>query len=338
MLAVLPLIIAAQCCCCRFEPYAPSTSRAVESGWGEPWNGLSILAATDADTVDVGATVRVEIFLRFEPFQSDGRVGVLVADRDRERLSLTLQDRSGLPVYMRYPLRWGMRVIRRDDIELRYGAVGSRSEPFYLLSPDGSQVPSGDYLVHVTYANPGEDSLATREEPRRAPGVVWRGAVRTAAFPLHVRTKAADTTRCALPTHAVFKEWMGQLAWQWDRNSFEPTVLISRPGYYLASETTVSASIDSTSAIGPVELRTDVASTARSPLGKFQVLEGIPRPSESWVGAAGPGFRELLTGGRRLRIDFHVTIFETAQPGGRQGPGSATSHVLRDYKIVETWP
>jgi hypothetical protein len=341
-----------------FEPLAPFTTRAVQSGWGEPVNGLSIMAATDADTVVVGAALRFEIFLRFWPLDSDGRVRALNANDAEESWQLFFVRRDGTGsissrTHARRPYRTGMPFFAspQDHVDLWRETPRSRGELFFLLSEDGQNIPSGDYVVHLIYRNSGAgtrliasngDECPT-EEPY-PPGVLWTGTVGTPLFSLHVAAREADTTRCELPTRVLLSEREnGQVMWQWDPDSFEPIELISRPGFHLGSETVIRKSLGSTLVEAPDPALADSASLARfhrTFLGAWsRQLGGLPDRRVGAGAVTGPAIREALTKGEPLRVELDVTIFETSVPGGhRWDPRAGDYRVLRQYVIVETWP
>ncbi|MFN8179300.1 MAG: hypothetical protein U0167_15315 [bacterium] len=275
-----------------------------------------------------------EIFLRFNPFDADERVKVL--DPAGERFALCFVGAGGKQ-YERRPYRTGMEELggRPNRIDLVYGNVGSRSELFMLLSRNGEQIPPGDYLVHVWYENAPEHGARGANREVDADSVsVWKGVVTTAPFPVHVAATEADTTRCELPTRVVFRAWPdGQLTWRWDETSFEPAVIVSRPGYHLGCETVVKRYVGQTVDFGDPQAVTDAFGSSWS-----WSLGGIPRRNERSESALA-GNSGSAVGGKELQAEFNVTIFETSVPGGHMWhPKSGNYRVLRNYKIVQTRP
>ncbi len=330
MTSLLPHLLVLTCECCRaFEPFAPYTTRAIESGWGEPLHGVSLLVTTDSDTVRVGDAMRFEIFLRFNPFDADGRVKFL--DEAEEHVSLHLASLDGPRDYVRAPYRVGMPAFPPPDpVALVYGDVGSRAERFYLLSDDGEQVPPGDYLVHVSYRNEGWERRGKRArrmgEPDSDPlgsGVRWSGTVDSGSFALHVEAGNADTSHWELPTRiSITSDSAGLPTFLWDETSFEPVVVVSRPGYHVSCGTTITEYIDDE----PVESR-----PRRS--------GGLPKRGGVAARFSGPKFREALSEGRQLRVELEVAVFETSEPPQHMWmPERGDYRVLKINKIASAWP
>lgn len=346
---LLQLLVLTCQCCPHFEPTAPYTTREVESGWGEPLHGLSILATTDSDTVHVGDAMKFEIFFRYNSFEGDGRPKVL--DEAEEDVSLHLVSRDGSRTFERAQFNpGGPEPVYPDPQVLESGDVGDRRARFYLLSNEGEQVPPGDYLVHVAYRNTGWDQRAEfakhSRRPQRdsiEPGAHWSGTVASAEFTLHVVAKVADTTRCELPSRV----WVstgpdGLPGFQWDPTSFQPVMLRSRPGYHVSCQTAVTKYIGDE----PVRFRYPASRDSAAWADFMQIYSwgwmqrgGFPTRGERAVGLAGPRIREGLTDGQKLRIVFEITVFETSEPPGHMWqPERGDYRVLKSYKIVETWP
>jgi hypothetical protein len=357
--ALLPHAIALMYCCGEcFEPVAPFTTREVESGWGEPVNGLSLMAATDVDTVQVGAALKFEIFFRFGPLDSDGRVEVLNTSDGEESWLLFFVQRDGIGsigsrVHARRPYRTGMPAFgsAEDHVDLRWETPRSRGELFFLLSEEGQSIPAGDYVVHLVYRNTGEGVRTFRNDDDGCPsgepyppGVFWSGSVGTPLFPLYVAARVADTTRCELPTGVRLVELpQGQLAWGWDADSFEPAEIVSRPGYHVGYRVETRTALEAEPVYGsdPATDSTLVARRAAFFEYRTGVLGGLPPLRGGGMAAlTWPSLtREILREGERLRIQFDVTIFETSVPGGHLWrPEGGDYRALREYRIVEAWP
>jgi hypothetical protein len=325
-------LVLASCGCWTFEPLAPYTSRAASTGWGEPVNGLSLLATTDADTVGVGDTLRFEAFFRFWPFPSDGRVAALVREHREERWTLVLRSRDGTANYKRPAFRIGMPVLATPDdhLDLRSGLLSSASRRFHLLSYEGEQIPAGDYEAVLTYRSPGAEkrrywtgSCEERSEPY-PPGSVWIGEVATGPLPLHVRPQEPDTTRYELPTGISLHEGEdGQLMWSWDPDSFEPVELVTRPGYVIGCRTKVRRVLE-TDDSRFTGLTTE---NLGGSLPDRRHLAGFALGAAS---APGPG--------KTLGVEVRVTIFETSRPWTHAwDPEAGDYHVLREYTIERSW-
>jgi hypothetical protein len=180
-----------------------------------------------------------------------------------------------------------------------------RSERFNLVSDQGEQVPAGDYFVHVRYENPGpaaarqKDDTSARARDTYPADALWTGVVQSAVFPVHVAAKAADTTYCELPTRMEFVvHSSGQVMWRWDKTSFEPAVLVSRPGFHLGCQTALSeyvgedrGSTDSTTAAEVI--RTHGRESSRS-------LGGIPDRDRASSSMRGLGMGTTVPEGKKL--------------------------------------
>lgn len=325
---LLPVILILAGCPPVLEPTIPFTSRAVETGWGEAVNGLSISAATNRDTLDINAEMRFEIFFRFWPFDSDGHVKLLHWGGRQARVALTLSAAGGPETYTRPAHDFGGPfIIPPDPADLRAGVLPSETERFYLLSPEGEPVPPGDYLLRLTYDNP-----------------TWAGVLQTAPLPLYVSASAADTTWCELPSRVeVVEQPTGQLMWRWDDGSFEPATIVSRPGYHLGFSVEVRKFIgDEPVKAPPREDETALAEFFRTFGSEWSrnLGGGLPRrPVSGASGLTGPGIREALADGQVLRAEFDAVVFETSNPPqSHWRPETGDYRPLREYKVVAVWP
>ena len=154
---LLSVLVAYGACGPPYGPFALFTSQSVESGWGPSWNGVSLLFATDADTVDMGARMNVEMFFRFLPLESDGRVTAFVGHPEYPP-RLVFSEPATETTYVRetsHDMGIGIIDVPALHGHLRAGGFRSQCETFHLLADDGEQIPPGDYQVHLEYSNPG---------------------------------------------------------------------------------------------------------------------------------------------------------------------------------------
>jgi hypothetical protein len=343
LLAATSLLIATCGCCPSFEPKAPFTNRSVESGWGEPWNGLSILATTDADTVDVGAEIRFETFFRFDAFLSDGRVRAMGASEDLEGWTLALREHGRDVVYERRAYDEGMPSLYgpEDHVELRSGSVHVGKTDYFLLGSRGEQVPPGDYDVQVVYSNQGaKDRFLWNDEQRLdrvpyEPGTVWAGEIRTATFPLHVREPAASLTTGNVPTRIVIELIRNTWMWHWDPNSFHEIAVATRPGYHIGTQHTLR---------WPEGL--PIPQQYAGPDGRVRTPEwiskgqgGFPFRTGGKSAVGGREFIQWVADGARPRLHWDLVVFETSvAPGHGWMPEGGDYRVLYECAIEQDWP
>lgn len=336
-----PTLVAAEPSGCRppFEPYAPSITPAIESGWGEPVHGLSILAATNADSVRLGARLQVEVFFRFDPFESDGRARVLPRSRS-EDWTILLMGAGGVhvrPAYdLGFPMVWG------DLVELRYGRFHSTSRMFHLLSSDGRQVPAGGYAACIRYGSEPERLSSRRGTGAADPVDTWQGEITTGTFPLEILPCDGDTTLCRLPARVLLESRDGLLAWRWDESSVESVQVVSRPGYavgfkYQVHAFVLAAAADSLPASTPRDLLEEIhrlrGGTDMSGWGSPAVLSGGMHVLTRRAIAG------LLNERRRLHLRATAMIFESsAQSRHLWRPERGDYRVLEQREITATWP
>ncbi len=352
ILLSMATLLASCACCPSFEPVAPHTTRDVQSGWGEAIHGVSTLFTTDADTVDMGDVVQVELFFHFWPFLSDGPARTLADSPGiRPRLVLVpVQDGGALT---RSPYRTGMPMSPdpSSHVDLRAGQFHSRSESFPLLSRSGQQVPAGDYLVRVEYENEGADSRPYRTEDGRvdhepyAAGSVWTGRVETAALSMHIRSREPERLPCELPKRVDITTFRnGQLMWSWDPAGFEPDTLTVRPGFIVGLRTECRKYRNSGLVEAPDSRTADdtVVRRFRETYGASwsRSLGGLPRPDRPGSGGlTGPKIAEIVSDADPLEARFVVTVFETSVPGGhRWSPERGDYRILREYEVRAYWP
>ncbi|MEZ5065915.1 MAG: hypothetical protein R3B81_14370 [bacterium] len=335
----------------RFEPWAPSTDRAVESPWGEPTNGVSTLFATHTDTLAVGDTFHVELFFRFSSVQSDGKVAAF-ADTMWELPRLVLTPRDGGTALVRSafsPGGLGWLEDPSDHHDLRDGPFQSYGAQFHLLDRSGEQVPPGDYWATIEHRSAGTESRTYWNEEGEmesrpyAPGEVWTGTVTTGPMPIHIRPRGPERKVVELPHRIAFKHEVGQPGWDWDPASFEPDTLVVRPGFVVGFRTEycthygrerMEQSVDATA--DPAELRRFV--DTHDP-GCGGSLSGIPsRDWPGWHYLPGPKDPEVVSEERPLEVRIAVTVFETSVPGESHWvPESGEYRVFREYEIRGFW-
>ncbi len=352
ILLSMATLLASCACCPSFEPVAPHTTRDVQSGWGEAIHGVSTLFTTDADTVDMGDVVQVELFFHFWPFLSDGPARTL-ADSPVIRPRLVLVPVHGDQAFKRSPYRTGMPMFPdpSSHADLRAGQFHSRSESFALLSGSGQQVPAGDYLVHVEYENEGADSRPYWNEDGRmdrepyAPGSVWAGRLETASLPIHIRSCEPKRLPCELPKRVVISTFRnGQLMWSWDPGSFEPDTLTVRPGFVVGFRAECRKYRNSGLLEAPDSRTADSLVVRRFRetygAGRSSSLGGLPRPDRLGSGGlTGSKIAEIVSDADPLEARIAVTVFETSVPGGHMwSPERGDYRVLREYEVRAYWP
>lgn len=328
-------------CCASFEPYAPATTRAIESGWGEPVHGVSILAATSTDSVMLGAPLEVEVFFRFDPFESNGRVRVLPRPW-RERWTMILESERNGGAHRRPAYDVGFPMPPGAPLELRYGGFHSTSRTFHLLSSDGEQVPAGRYAVRLRYESeaPGPSSRSDPDGPD--PGSEWHGVITTDSFPLEILPSDGDTTFCGMPARIRIERRDEQLVWQWDEASLEPVRIVSRPGYALGFKYHVHAFVLAAAA-DPIPTGTPsdvVEEILRLRAGTDMRGWGAPPEfSAGWRVLTRSPVAGLLNERRRLHLRVTAAVFESsAQSRHHWRPERADFRVLEEREITATWP
>ena len=350
---LLSVLVAYGACGPPYGPFALFTSQSVESGWGPSWNGVSLLFATDADTVDMGARMNVEMFFRFLPLESDGRVTAFVGHPEYPP-RLVFSEPATETTYVRetsHDMGIGIIDVPALHGHLRAGGFRSQCETFHLLADDGEQIPPGDYQVHLEYSNPGAvervhwgDDGCPESEPYPA-GVVWSGSLSTRAVPLHIRDKGPERLPCELPTRInIIASKSGRLLWGWDFTSFEPDTLTVRPGFVVGCRTDVRKHVGEKPAPVGVPAGDGPETLWFREIPRRAVvarLGGLPRKGIApWGDLGGLRAADIIMVHRKLTAEFDVTVFETSRlrSGVSWRPEAGDYRILRKYKIRAIWP
>jgi hypothetical protein len=303
---------------CAGLPDPPFTSRAAESAWGDPVDGLSLLVVTDADTLPLGATIRTELFFRYNPFLTGRPEGGLIQDLCVEEWTLVLRSVDTGRTWERTPYEGrsiGHFHTCEEIVPFRYGEVASAPRDFSLVGISGEQIPAGAYDVSIRYRNEGDCSryrVAQECIGSDLPSPLWAGTVETGALRLRILHREADTTHCRLPTaiSVFWDEERGSVEWAYAPDSWEGAVLISQPGFHLSfladvRNESVDPSVPLPQTVVP-EWRMGGSLPDRTPGLTYHVTRrSADAPPE-----------------HPIRVTVHARIVETPRfDGGRYAPG-----------------
>jgi len=286
--------------------------------WGRTGNGLACGLGAPADTVRQGDHVLLHLGLRFDPESAERMVGIL--DETSEQFRFTFTNRETGEIYRRDPFHsQGLPYIAGPDdfVFLRDHPLGLRALSVPLLTPEGEQLPAGEYSIVARYENDGSGqpvvgSGPCDREPYDGPLTSWTGEIQSESIMLAVRRADPVQQEVRLNSSFALREHEHRICWGMTSENPLRVNVVRRPGSYMAKE-------DSTwVAVGDGDFRL----VSRG-------LGGSTWNSGGWFCGLQPDESRQALAGAPVAIRTQVTLFETTNP-----PGHFWNPHEGDYRVL----